>query len=558
VYRSTLSHRDFRLLLGGQAISSVGDWLYSVALVVYVWERTRSPGWVALVSIVRLGAAALFGTFGGLVADRYDRRRVMLATDLTRALVMAVLGLVVASGASSAVVLAIACLSSVVSTVYRPASAALTPALVGEADLAAANALNETVENLALLIGPAAGGALLVVSSPQVAIGLNGLTFLVSGVLVALIRHRAPAAAGAGQGYVGRRLAEGVRAVTGSPDAALLVGLTVATAFVYGAESVLFVLVAEDRLGAGAAGIGFLLAAGGLGGLAAAGVAGRLERVSDPGRVLLLSSFMIGAPLVALALVRRPALAYALLTVEGFGGILFDVLATTLLQRTVPRDVLGRVFGILGSAAVSGMLLGSVVAPIVIGLAGVPAGLVVAGLTVPVLALVTLPRLSALSRSANRRRQELGDRAELLDRLRIFDGAPQTAVESVAAALVPESVQAGKVVIREGDPADDLFIVRSGQLEVHSTGEAGGDQFHVRTLGPGDYFGEIGLLERIPRTATVRAATGSELYRVDGQVFLEAVSQAVTLPVVLRLGVVHRLARTHPSRRAAAEQEGSV
>jgi MFS family permease len=557
-YRSVLSHRDFRLLLGGLAVSSVGDWLYSVALVVYVWERTQSPGWVALVTIVRLVTALVFGTFGGLVADRYDRRRVMLVADLVRAAIMAVLGLVVASGASAAVVLAIACLSSIVSTVYRPASAALTPALVGEADLAAANALNETVENLALLIGPAVGGALLVAAPAEVAITLNGLTFLASGVLVALVRHRAPASVTGDEAPFGQRLAEGVRSITGSPDAALLIGLTVATTYMYGAESVLFVLVAEERLGIGAGGIGFLLAAAGLGGLAAAAVTGRLEGVRDPGRVLLLSSFMIGGPLLALAFIRNPVLAYVILLVEGFGGILFDVLVATLLQRTVPRDVLGRVFGIYGSAAVAGMLLGSMVAPVVFGLAGLPAALAVAGLTVPVLALAALPRLTALGRSADRRRRELAERVELLDRLRIFEGAPGTAVESVAASLVPESVHPGDVVIREGDPADDLFVVRSGRLEVLSAGEAGVDQVHVRSLGPGDYFGEIGLLERIPRTATVRATTEGDLYRIDGDGFLEAVGQAPGLPGVLRLGVAHRLARTHPSRRVGAEQEDSA
>lgn len=92
--RGALAHRDFRLLLGGQAVSATGDWLYNVALVVYVLDQTGSGTWVAATSLVRFLPYVLFGTFGGVIADRYDRRRVMIVADVARAVVMTALTLV--------------------------------------------------------------------------------------------------------------------------------------------------------------------------------------------------------------------------------------------------------------------------------------------------------------------------------------------------------------------------------------------------------------------------------------------------------------------------------
>jgi CRP-like cAMP-binding protein len=102
-------------------------------------------------------------------------------------------------------------------------------------------------------------------------------------------------------------------------------------------------------------------------------------------------------------------------------------------------------------------------------------------------------------------------------------------------------------LINEGDDADDFFVILSGAMEVLSTGESGSAPVKVRELGAGDYAGEIGLIERIPRTATVRATADSAVYRIEGQDFLDAVSSAPTMSSALSAGVAGRLARTHPS-----------
>ena len=556
--RAAFAHRDFRYLAGSLAVSQVGDWLYGVALVVYVFDQTGSPAWVAAAAILRLAPYVLFGAVGGAIADRYDRRAVMLATDLARAACMLGLAVVALTGAPVALALALAFLSTTVGTPSRPAQGAITPALVGERDLAAANAVVSILEHLALVLGPAIGGLLLLLGSPAVAFAANGISFLASAALVLPIRTRAPAEPAEEQPpSLARRLADGFAALVRSGDAALLVGLLVAATFVYGQEVVLLVLVSERLLGTGSEGVSALTAAVGAGGLAAAGLTNRLATARRPGRTLLLVMLAFSLPLMTLAVIRRPALAWTVMAVEGAGNIVFDVLVVTMLQRVIRSELLGRVFGVLDSLAVAGMLAGSLLAPVVVAAVGLRWALVAAGGVLLVLTVAAVPRLRGLDRRAEATRRELAPKVELLERLGVFDGAARQQLETLAAALEEVAVPAGTAVVTEGEQADAFYVVRSGTLAVLSAGERGGEPARVNTLGPGDYFGEIGLLERIPRTATVRAETGAVVWRLAGEDFLGILNQVPSTSGTLLDGVVGRLARTHPSHRVSLT-EGAV
>jgi CRP-like cAMP-binding protein/predicted MFS family arabinose efflux permease len=558
VVRAAFAHRDFRYLAASLTVSQVGDWLYGVALVVYVFDQTGSPAWVAAAVVLRLAPYVLFGAVGGAIADRYDRRAVMIATDLARAACMLGLALVVLAEAPVWLALALAFASATAGTPARPAQGAITPALVAEHDLAAANAVVSTLEHTALVLGPAIGGLLLVLGSPAVAFAVNGASFLVSAALVVPIGARAAAEPEEEQPpSLGRRLADGFGALARSGDAALLVGLLVAASFVYGQEVVLLVLVSERLLGTGSEGVSALTAAVGLGGLAVAGLTSRLAGARRPGRTLLLVMLAFSLPLMSLAVIRRPALAYAVMAVEGAGNIVFDVLAITMLQRVVRGELLGRVFGVLDSLAVAGILAGSLLVPVIVGAAGLRWALVVAGGTLLAVTAAAMPRLRGLDRRAEATRRELAPRVELLERLGVFDGAPRQQLETMAAALEDRAVPAGAAVVTEGEQADAFYLVRSGSLAVLSAGERGGEPARVNTLGPGDYFGEIGLLERIPRTATVRAETDALVGRLAGDDFLGILNQVPSTSGTLLDGVVGRLARTHPSHRVRL-QEGAV
>ena len=549
-FRAALAHRDFRLLLASLTTSGIGDWFYNVALIVYILEVTNSPGWVAAASIGRLAPYILLGSLGGVIADRYDRRKVMVAADVARAMLMIALAVVVATGAPVAFAIAIAFLATAAGTPFFPAVAAVTPSVVDEKSLAPANALITTVDSLAIAVGPALGGLLLTVAaSPVVAFVVNAMTFAVSALLLRRVSRppRVKEEKALEVVRLHRQLAEGVAAITSSTSVMLLIALILASTFIYGLEGVLYPLVSKNLLGTGAEGVGFLFAAIGVGGVFAAGLANRAVDHPRPALILTAGSLVSAAPFAFLPFTSSPWAAYVLLAIESGSFIFIDVLATTLMQRAVRASVLARVFGILDSVAVLTTVLGAALAPFLIQSWGLKVSLLVAGGILVGLTLLCVPKLFAIDRATDRRRRELAPRVKLLSHLGIFEGMPRQSLEALAATVSEEAVSAGDILIREGDDADDFFVIRSGAMEVLSSGEAGAQQEKVRDLGAGDYAGEIGLIERIPRTATVRATSDSFVYRIGGGEFVDAVRQVPSVSGALSGGIAGRLARTHPS-----------
>jgi predicted MFS family arabinose efflux permease len=551
--RSALRHRDFRDLVAAQAVSATGDWLYSVALIVYVLDQTGSSTWVAATSIIRFLPYMLFGTLGGVIADHYDRRRIMIAADLGRGVVQLGLTAVALAEGHALLAIVLAALSTTFSAAYLPCINASTPALVGEDDLTAANAINATVENVALALGPAVGGILLLLGSPATAFAVNAATFFVSAALTVPIHTRLSTAvqeeeegSEAAPRRFSQRVKEGVRAISSSSEIALLVILAVALMVFYGQEIVLYALAAEQRLGMGSDGVGFLFAAMGVGGILAAGLVGRASDASKQGGILTIASIVSALPMMMLALVHEPAVALVLLTIEGGAVIVADVIYMTMLQRILPPEVLGRVMGIMDSLLVAGILVGSLLAPLVVSLAGLEVALVVGGALLIVPALLVLPRARAIDRATSARVAELGPRVEVLGRTRIFEAANRQTLEALAAALTEERVAPGAVLIREGDEPDDLFVLVAGTVGISARGEGREDRA-IRELGPGDYFGEIGLLERVPRTATVTAKIDCDVYRIGGEDFLRIVTGEPMVAGNFRAGVATRLAVTHPA-----------
>ena len=163
MFRAALSHRDYRFLLSGLAISETGNWLYAAASIIYIFEATGSTSWIGVAAVVRLLPYILFGPIGGAIADRFDRRKVMIVSDLARAALMGVLTRRRAVGfhaRRSSTAIAIAFVNNSFSAPYYPAVTAITPSVVTEDDLAAANALSGTIDNFALAFGPALSAVL--------------------------------------------------------------------------------------------------------------------------------------------------------------------------------------------------------------------------------------------------------------------------------------------------------------------------------------------------------------------------------------------------------------
>lgn len=546
--RAPLRHRSYRVLLGASTISQSGDWLYNVALAVYVFDRTGSAGWVAAATVLRLVPYVVLAPIGGLVADRFDRRSVMIWSDVAQAVSMAALAAVAAFEGPVLAVILLAFTTTAFGTAYLPAMMAVTPELVGEDDLAAANALNTLVDNLTVVVGPAVGAAVLALTSPTTAFALNALSFGVPAILLAIGLRRLDrppiveeTSSGAFAAFVGQ-LRDGLRAATQSAGARVMVAFLLGVAFVYGAQTVALVLASDERLGTGPEGYGYLLGALGAGGVIAAPITNRLAAARRVGPTLLGALVLTALPLALLAVVSSPVVATALMVVSGAGGTAVDVLAITLLQRAVSDDVRGRVFGLLDSAVVLAILAGSLIVAPLVSAFGLSWMLVLIGGGVSVLAIAGVRRTFVLDEVGSAEVDSLAPIIELLASLPILELAQRPSIEQLAKASSVEEVDAGTTVITQGAPADDLYAVMAGELDVEVV-DASGRRHTVAVARAGDYFGEVGLIHSVPRTATVSARTPARLVRVPGAAFLDALSSSPAAWARALEGATTRLGR---------------
>jgi MFS family permease len=522
-YRDILRVPDARALISASAASQLGDWLYNAVLLGYVYTATGSAGWVGAATIFRLLPYVLLGPLGGMIADRYDRRTVLLAGDVLRCLLMLGLAAVVAIEGPVELVIAITALASAAGSAERPAAMALLPRLVGESRLGPANALLHTVQDLGVVVGPAIGAVLIVVAPDFVAFIVNAGTFAASAALISTIRRRvsvAPVREGEG---AGAQLRHGLRTAWVTPFVVPLLLVMGMVEFTYGAQTVQLVLYAERNLGFGAEGYGFLLAAAGVGGVLSAAVNGRLAASMRVTGIVIVTGALFCATQLAYAAVGDLALALLVTLVGGAGFVACEVVAETALARVVPGNVLGRVMGVIDALSVAAMVSGALLAPLLIAWASLTASLMVLGfatLLIIVLCRAGLRGLDALSRE---RAEFLASRVEVLERLPIVAGAPPVVVEQLASASQLFPLPPGVDIVLQGAPAHAFYAVIEGGAVVHRDGEA------VAHIGPGDYFGERGLLDQAPRNATVTTEEPCSVLRLEGDVLLDALQSAPTM-----------------------------
>jgi MFS family permease len=380
--RAALGYPAFRSLLAGLAVSQVGDWMYNLALVTLVYQRTGSALWAGVATAARVAPLVILGPVGGVVADRFGRRAVMIACDLVRFVLM--LGLALVAVAHLPVLLApvIAALATTASTPYLPCVAAVTPKLVRGADLPGANAARSAVAAAGLVAGPALGGVLLLLTgSTSVAFVANALTFGVAAAFTLAIGDRQAfqvvRTAAARPAALFSGIADGAAALRAHPAAIRLVGADFLCSLVYGMQTVLLVMVAQDA-GLGMNGYGYLFAAIGAGGLAGTSLAGRMARL--PLRVSLTASLaMVGVPMLAMPLAHWALAAVVLTGLTGAGAICVEIMTETGLQRMLDDEVFGRAYGLALPAAVAGIAGGSLVAPALVSALGQTAALLACG-----------------------------------------------------------------------------------------------------------------------------------------------------------------------------------
>jgi MFS family permease len=515
--------------------SSVGTWGYVVALMVYAYKQ-GGPGAVGLVGLIRWFPAAVAAPFGGMIGDRFPRLRVMVVSDLVRAAALGAAAAAIVIDAPATIVYLLAILVTLVSQAFQPAESALLPTLAeSPEELAAANVANSTIEAAGYFVGPALGGLLLAVSNVETVFAATAVAFLWSAWMLALIRLREPepTTEAARGGWQHEALA-GFRTIWRDSRLRLIIGLFATQTLVYGAFVVLTAVASIRLLGLGSPGIGYLNAALGVGGLVGGIVAALLVGSRRLGLTFGLALILWGTPILLIGVWAKAAPAFVLIGLAGLGLTLVDVAGFTLLQRAVPEHVLARVFGVLHSAFYATAGIGAIVAPALVSWLGIRSALIVVGAVIPVVTIPSFGMLAQIDRTLTVPTAQL----HALRAIEMFAPLPAPTLEALAASLTRLEVPAGETIFHQGDHGDRFYIVDSGEIEIEIDGR------EANVLGPGDHFGEIALLRDIPRTATARARKETQLYALDRDAFLGAVtgnagsSEAAETVVAARLGLV--------------------
>ena len=387
--------------------SATGDGAYATAVAVWAYSDGGAKA-VGLFAALRFVVMAVAAPMGAVVADKVPRRTFMMVSDAVRAVLVVLAAACVAVGLPSVLVYVLALAAVVVGAPFRSAQAGLIPQLARTPDeLTASNATASNLENLALFAGPALGAFLIYVADVELVFLLNAATFGLSLLMVAGIRvppTRTPAEDGSGDAEhtdedAGGFLAEvsaGFRAIGSNGDLAVVSLLAGAQGVVWGALSVLMVVMSVDLLGSGAEGVGYFSSVMGVGSVVGGGVVLARVRLRRTGQDMVLGVLGWSLPLLGVAVFPSAWTAFAALAVIGLSDPLVNLGLDTIPQRIVPDRVLSRVFGALEAALSGAMAFGAFVTPYVDHLLGLRGTLALVGALVAALALLGVRRMRRL------------------------------------------------------------------------------------------------------------------------------------------------------------------
>ena len=356
---AALAFRDFRVLWLGACTSSIGTWMQKVAQSWLVLEITDSAWYLALDAFVGEAPLLLFTLIGGVVADRRDRRKLLLASQVVQMSAAFALALLVAFGQVTIWhILALSFLTGCAQAFGGPAYQSLIPSLVPTEHLPNAIALNSIQFNIARVIGPLFAGAALHAFGMVSCFTLNGISFLVViGALLSLHVKHVPT--GAGNRHMLEELSGGLRYVWGEKRLLALSVLAFATTFLAIPLLTFLPVIARNVFQAGVGGYSEMMAFSGAGAVAGAVVVAWLGRFPHMGLTALVLQVVVGGLIVVFAFSRLLWLAELLLLVTGAALIMTMSLVTSLVQLVAPNEMRGRVMSIYMVAFRGGMPLGS-------------------------------------------------------------------------------------------------------------------------------------------------------------------------------------------------------
>jgi hypothetical protein len=516
---------------------------YSVWIGMLVYSYSHGGATVAgLVAVAQLVPAAAVAPFTAAIADRRSPAVLLAGGYLIQAAGAAATAAAVLAGAPVAAY-AVVVIVAAAYTGTRPAQAMLMPSVAATPDqLTAANVLVGWVEAAGLAASGLMAGALIALGGVATVFAVCAGLGVGAALLVAGLRTATSAPASERPAPVLAGLAESLRLTARRPRVRLMLGLLTAQAIVAGALDLLIVILAISVLGLSHAWVGYLTFAYGVGAVLAATVSVVLigRRLGFP---IVSAALLLSMALAALAVDAGLAVTLALLAVAGASQTLLDVSSRTLLQRSVPPQLLGQVFAILEGLQEAGWALGALLVPLLVYLGGSRLALLGVAAVLPLAAAVGGRGLLSLDAEAPVPVVEIA----LLRSLPLFAELPGPTIEALAASLTPVELPAGTVLVRQGDPGDAYYAIAAGELDVRQDGH------FLRRCGRGEGVGEIALLHSVPRTATIAAHSAATVYQLNREPFLSAVlGHAQTFAAASRIAggwLAADVAREHPEGR---------
>jgi MFS family permease len=509
--------RPILLLLLAWGISYAGDMAAYTVASVYLY-RAGGAGYVGLLGLEWALSAALLVPLVSSWSDRVRRERLLTATLIPRALLLGAAGAAMSGHGQAMLVAVLVALDGGLCSVFRPVQAALLPWLARTpGELTSANTAASVMQAAAMLVGPAIAAGLLSAGTARSAMFVTCGLVTAAAVLLAGVRPLAaqvPARTAKILKQVRLDIAAGFTACIRQRGALALVVPAAVQTFARGVLTVLTVVIALDLFGLGPAGVGLLGAALGAGGILGTPLALMLVRGKRVARCFAAGVAGWGVPMILLAFTHAGYWPYLLFGAIGVANLVDDVAVYSALQRVIPPRLMGRALGARRAVLLLSVGLGSAVAPPLIHAFGARATLAGVGLLLVVTAIVSVPSLRAI----DSRLSAPGPEVALLRQVSFFGPLPFATVEHLASVLRPATYEPGDVIIREGDPGERFYLIAAGRARASSGGR------QLSEMGAGDSFGEIALLRRIPRTATVTAISRLHARILDREEFLAAVT----------------------------------
>jgi MFS family permease len=511
VFRSLAGNTALLRVVGGYALFTLAEYSVWVAMLVYAY-RHGGAVIAGLVAVAQLVPAAVLAPVAAAVADRRSPVFLLVGGYLVQAAAMAATAAAVLTGVPlAAYAAAVVAATAVITT--RPAQSTLIPSVAVTPDqLTAANVVVSWVEAAGIAVAGLLAGVLISVAGVASVFAVCAGLGLAAMLLVVSLRVPPLASSPEQPPAVLANLGTSIGLLARAPRLRLTLALLTAEAVVEGALDLLFVILAVSVLDRSQAWAGYLNSAYGVGAILAAPVSATLlgRRMGLP---ILGAALLLSGALAVLAFGLGLAATVVLLIVAGASRALLDVASRTLMQRSVPAQLLGQVFGLLEGLTMAGLAAGALLVPALMTLGGSRLALLGVAAVLPLAAAAGGRGLFGLDSGTPVPVVEIA----LLRQLPLFAELPAPALEGLAGALTPVTVPAGTQLIRQGDPGDAYYAIAAGELDASTDGH------FLRRCGRGEGVGEIALLRSIPRTATVLAHTAATVYKLDREPFLTAV-----------------------------------